>query len=84
MELYFDTHVLERMKLRKITRSQVIQLINSHPRDFDMWEDSDERDLFHIQSKTIRSPRSSCPLKVLLYKRGAFKTVMWKGEPDPA
>jgi len=82
MELYFDVHVSERMALRKISRDQVFRVFSSQ-KDVIIWEDRGEPDLFHIQSKTVRSPRSGCPLEILVYKTGVLKTVMWKGEPDP-
>jgi hypothetical protein len=71
------------MALRKISKSQVRQLFSS-VKDVNIWEDEWERDLFHIQSKTIRSPRSGCPLEIVVYGRGILKTTMWKGELDPA
>jgi len=84
MSLYFDDHVTKRMALRKIRRSDVYQVFNSSIKESHIWEDPSEPDVFHIQSKTVRSPRSDCPLEIVLYKNGVIKTAVWKGEPDPA
>ncbi len=82
--LYFDTHVTRQMELRRIKTSDVYRVFNSSPKESYIWEDAGEPDVFHIQSKTVRSPRSGCPLEIVLYKNGVLKTTMWKGEPDPA